>query len=62
MQILKDLKAEGLEFCGPTIVYAFTQAMGMVNDHLVGCFCHSQVAFQGFPAVKIRPKKIDVQD
>ena len=36
-QISKDLKKEGFKFCGPTIVYAFTQAVGMVNDHLVGC-------------------------
>lgn len=36
-QISKDLKNEGFKFCGPTIVYAFMQAVGMVNDHLVGC-------------------------
>lgn len=36
-QISKDLKKEGFKFCGPTIVYAFMQAVGMVNDHLVGC-------------------------
>ncbi|MBI1417369.1 MAG: DNA-3-methyladenine glycosylase I [Limimaricola sp.] len=39
-QISRDLKAEGFRFCGPTIVYAFMQAVGMVNDHLVGCPCH----------------------
>ncbi|WP_425093167.1 DNA-3-methyladenine glycosylase I [Tropicimonas sp. S265A] len=33
----KDLKARGFKFCGPTIVYAFVQATGMVNDHLVSC-------------------------
>lgn len=33
----KALKAEGFAFCGPTIVYAFMQATGMVNDHLVTC-------------------------
>ncbi len=33
----KALKAEGFRFCGPTIVYAFSQAVGMVNDHLAGC-------------------------
>jgi DNA-3-methyladenine glycosylase I len=33
----KALKAEGFRFCGPVIVYAFMQATGMVNDHLVGC-------------------------
>jgi DNA-3-methyladenine glycosylase I len=38
--VSKDLKARGFEFCGPTIVYAFMQATGMVNDHLVGCPRH----------------------
>ncbi len=36
-QISKDLKKAGFRFCGPTIVYAFMQAVGMVNDHLVTC-------------------------
>ena len=36
-RISKDLKARGFNFCGPTIVYAFMQAVGMVNDHLVDC-------------------------
>jgi len=36
----KELAARGLKFVGPTIVYAFMQATGMVNDHLVSCFCH----------------------
>lgn len=40
----KDLKRAGFTFCGPTIVYAFMQAVGMVNDHLVSCPCHAQVA------------------
>ena len=40
----KALKAEGFTFCGPTIVYAFMQATGMVNDHLVTCPCHKTVA------------------
>jgi len=40
----KALKAEGFGFCGPTIVYAFMQATGMVNDHLVTCPCHARVA------------------
>lgn len=35
--ISKQLKKDGFTFCGPTIVYAFMQATGMVNDHLVGC-------------------------
>lgn len=43
-QISKDLKKMGFRFCGPTIVYAFMQACGLVNDHLVGCPCHARVA------------------
>lgn len=35
----KDLKKRGWSFVGPTTVYAFMQAMGMVNDHVEGCFC-----------------------
>ena len=40
----KDLKARGFRFCGPTIVYAFMQAVGMVNDHVVTCFRHDECA------------------
>ncbi len=43
-RISKELKAEGFKFCGPTIVYAFMQATGMVNDHMVTCPCHARVA------------------
>jgi DNA-3-methyladenine glycosylase I len=46
-RLSKDLKAEGFRFCGPTIVYAFMQAVGMVNDHLVTCHCHELVADLG---------------
>jgi len=56
-QISKDLKAEGFKFCGPTIVYAFMQATGMVNDHLVGCFRHSQVALQPASGIETSPNK-----
>lgn len=42
-QISKDLKKRGFKFCGPTIVYAFMQAVGMVNDHLTSCPRHSEV-------------------
>ena len=41
-RISKTLRAEGFNFCGPTIVYAFMQAVGMVNDHLVGCYRHAE--------------------
>jgi DNA-3-methyladenine glycosylase I len=37
-KLSRDLKARGFKFCGPTIVYAFMQAVGMVNDHLVDCW------------------------
>jgi DNA-3-methyladenine glycosylase I len=45
--ISKDLKKRGFTFCGPTIVYAFMQACGLVNDHLTGCFRHAEVAALG---------------
>ena len=45
--ISKDLKARGFTFCGPTIVYAFLQACGLVNDHLTGCYRHAEVAELG---------------
>jgi DNA-3-methyladenine glycosylase I len=41
-RLAKDLKARGFKFCGPTIIYAFMQAVGMVNDHLVDCHCHER--------------------
>ena len=42
--ISKELARRGFKFCGPTIVYAFMQAVGMVNDHLVGCHRHGACA------------------
>ena len=39
----RDLKARGFAFVGPTICYAFMQATGMVNDHLVGCFRRREI-------------------
>lgn len=42
--VSRDLKALGFKFCGPTIVYAWMQASGLVNDHLVGCPRHEAVA------------------
>lgn len=39
----KDLKARGFRFVGPTICYAYMQATGMVNDHVVDCFRYKQV-------------------
>jgi len=42
-RISKDLKKRGFNFVGSTICYAFLQAVGMVNDHVVSCFRHDQV-------------------
>ena len=39
----KELKRRGFRFVGPTICYAFMQAVGMVNDHLVGCFRYREI-------------------
>jgi DNA-3-methyladenine glycosylase I len=43
LALSKALKAEGFKFVGPTIVYAFMQASGLVNDHLVSCPQHGEV-------------------
>lgn len=40
----KDLQQRGFRFVGPTICYAFMQAVGMVNDHLIDCFRHRELA------------------
>lgn len=47
VEMAKALKAKGFKFVGPVIVYAFMQAVGMVNDHVVGCFRHDAVAAMG---------------
>jgi len=39
----KDLKRRGFRFVGPTVCYAFMQATGMVNDHVVGCFRYAEI-------------------
>ncbi|TCP31739.1 DNA-3-methyladenine glycosylase I [Scopulibacillus darangshiensis] len=39
----KDLKKRGFKFVGETICYAFMQASGMVNDHLIDCFCYNDI-------------------
>lgn len=46
-RISKDLKNRGFAFCGPTITYAFMQAVGMVNDHVVTCHCHARLSPAG---------------
>jgi DNA-3-methyladenine glycosylase I len=45
--ISKELKSRGFKFCGPTIAYAFMQATGMVNDHLITCPHHAACARLG---------------
>ena len=42
-QISKEMKRRGFKFVGPTIVYAWMQAVGIVNDHATGCFRRNQV-------------------
>jgi DNA-3-methyladenine glycosylase I len=44
----KELKREGFRFVGPTICYAFMQAVGMVNDHVVDCYCHERLRSSEF--------------
>jgi DNA-3-methyladenine glycosylase I len=43
-QMSEDLRQRGFRFVGPTICYSYMQAVGMVNDHIVDCFRHKQVA------------------
>jgi len=50
--ISKDLVARGFKFVGPTIVYAFMQAVGMVNDHVVTCHRHAACEAFGAKAAK----------
>ena len=48
----KELRRRGFRFVGPTICYAFMQAAGLVNDHLVDCFRHREVAAARHPRVR----------
>jgi DNA-3-methyladenine glycosylase I len=43
VEVSKALKAKGFKFVGPVIVYAWMQAVGLVNDHVTGCFRHEHV-------------------
>ena len=47
VEVSKALKAKGFKFVGPVIVYAFMQAVGMVNDHLTTCFRHEPIRRMG---------------
>jgi DNA-3-methyladenine glycosylase I len=42
----KDLKRRGFGFVGPTVAYAYMQAVGMVNDHLIDCFRYREILRQ----------------
>jgi DNA-3-methyladenine glycosylase I len=55
--LAKDLKRRGWAFVGPTTVYAFMQAMGLVNDHLTGCDARARVeeARSKRPPLEVRP-------
>jgi DNA-3-methyladenine glycosylase I len=53
-QVSRDLKKRGFSFVGTTIVYAFLQASGVVNDHLLSCFRHAEVAATDGPITKPR--------
>ena len=44
----KDLKKRGMSFVGPTIIYAYMQAVGLVNDHLRSCFRHREITTGSF--------------
>jgi len=44
----KDMKKRGFKFVGPTICYAFMQAVGMMNDHVVSCFRYQELSPEGF--------------
>ena len=43
INLSKDLKKRGFSFVGPTVCYAFMQSIGMVNDHLTGCYRHAEL-------------------
>jgi DNA-3-methyladenine glycosylase I len=52
----KELKSRDFKFCGPTIIYAFMQATGMVNDHLLGCPRHAACGRLGRASPQPRPR------
>lgn len=48
--ISKDLKKRGMNFVGSTMIYAYMQAIGLVNDHLTSCFCHPDFKASHMPS------------
>ena len=59
----KDLKKRGFSFVGPTTVYAFMQAMGLVNDHLEGCYVRepAEAARAGLEPPRQEPAVIELR-
>jgi len=57
LAISKELAGRGFKFVGPTIVYAFMQAVGMVNDHLATCYCHQRLTGLNPKTVKAKLAK-----
>lgn len=53
----KDLRKRGFKFVGPTTCYAFMQAMGLVNDHTIDCFCRAEVEAQRNALVRPMPTR-----
>lgn len=53
----RDLRGRGFRFVGSTICYAFMQAAGMVNDHLVSCYRHAPLAKSGSSGASKRPRR-----
>jgi len=45
-RVSQDMKKRGFKFCGSTITYAFLQAAGLVNDHVVDCFRYNELTQQ----------------
>jgi DNA-3-methyladenine glycosylase I len=50
----KDLKKRGFRFVGPTVCYAFMQAVGMVLDHTIDCFRFQELAGVSVPSSQVR--------
>ncbi len=55
-QISKDLKKAGFKFCGPTIVYAFMEATGLINNHPTTCFRHAPCAAMARDPAAVWPR------
>jgi DNA-3-methyladenine glycosylase I len=58
----KDLKQRGFKFVGSTICYAFMQAVGMVNDHVVECFRYKDLTRRGRRARREKDRKIGMRE